>query len=117
MKLYYTPQKGDIIRLCFDPQSGHEQAGWRPGLVISNKTFNAATGFAVVCPITTSNRSYPFHLLIPEYYKTRGVIMVDQAKSLDYIARKARKIEIISKELLHKVMALHEAIFQDDGES
>ena len=48
----YTPEKGDFIVATFDPQSGHEQKGRRPALVISNSLFNKATGFTIVCPIT-----------------------------------------------------------------
>ena len=36
----YVPRKGDLIALTFDPQSGHEQRGRRPALVVSNDLFN-----------------------------------------------------------------------------
>lgn len=110
----FVPQAGDIIKLSFGPQSGHEQSGWRPGLVISNYTFNNATGFAVVCPITNTNRNYPFHVLIPNEFDVTGVIMVDQVKSLDYLKRNSRFVTKVSDKLLEEVMAIHEAIFQDD---
>lgn len=110
----FVPKKGDIVRLSFDPQSGHEQMGWRPGLVISNYTFNEATGFVVVCPITNTDRGYPFHISLPDENKVSGVVMIEQAKSLDYITRKAKYKSEVSKEFLREVMALHEAIFQDD---
>ncbi len=110
----FIPSKGDIVRLSFDPQSGHEQSGWRPGLVISNYTFNKATGFAVICPITNTNRNYPFHVVLSEDSKVSGVIMVEQAKSLDYEVRKAKLMSKVSEVILIEVMALHEAIFQDD---
>jgi mRNA interferase MazF len=58
----YVPEKGDFITLSFDPQSGHEQKGRRPAIVISNFLFNKATGLAIVCPITNTNRNIPFHL-------------------------------------------------------
>ena len=116
VKRIYIPNRGDIIRLSFDPQSGHEQSGWRPGLVISNKTFNQATGFVVVCPITNSNHLYPFHVLLPESNKSTGVIMVDQMKTLDYIARKAKRVDKVSEGIMEEVLALHRAIFMDDGE-
>ena len=48
----YIPKKGDFIALRFDPQSGHEQMGTRPALVVSNTIFNEQTGFAIVCPLT-----------------------------------------------------------------
>lgn len=108
------PQKGDIIRLSFDPQTGHEQSGWRPGLVISNKTFNEATGFCVVCPITNTSRGYPFHVPVTDTPKISGVIMVDQVKSLDYIHRKASLIAKVHPAILEEVMAIYLAIIGDD---
>ncbi|MDA3941569.1 MAG: type II toxin-antitoxin system PemK/MazF family toxin [Spirochaetia bacterium] len=110
----FIPVKGDIIKLSFDPQSGHEQNGWRPGLVISNYTFNNATGFALVCPITNTNRDYPFHILLPEGFEITGVVMVDQVKSLDFIERNARYSTNVPKGFMSEVMAIHAAIFQDD---
>jgi len=57
----YIPEKGDFITLSFDPQSGHEQKGRRPALVISNFIFNKATGLAILCPITNTNRRVRLH--------------------------------------------------------
>lgn len=114
VKEQFIPSKGDLVSLSFDPQSGHEQSCWRPGLVISNYTFNKATGFAVICPITNTNRNYPFHVVLPEDSNVSGVIMVEQAKSLDYEVRKAKLKSKVTSDILLEVMALHEAIFQDD---
>jgi mRNA interferase MazF len=108
----YFPRQGDIIRLNFDPQSGHEQKGWRPGLVISNSAFNRASGFAVVCPITSTNRKYPFHISIPEGSRVSGVVMVDQVKSLDYLARKVRCLGRVDRDFLEEILAIHRAIYQ-----
>jgi len=47
----YVPKKGDFIAVTLDPQSGHEQKGRRPALVVSNTLFNAQTGLAIVCPL------------------------------------------------------------------
>ena len=62
----YIPRKGDFVTLSFDPQSGHEQQGRRPALVVSNDLFNKHAGLAFVCPITNTDRSYPFHLPVPD---------------------------------------------------
>ena len=56
----YVPNKGDFITLSFDPQAGHEQRGRRPALIISNHLFNQATGLAIACPITNTDRKIPF---------------------------------------------------------
>ncbi|RKX83944.1 MAG: hypothetical protein DRP58_07965 [Spirochaetes bacterium] len=110
----FIPAKGDIIKLSFDPQSGHEQKGWRPGLVLSNYTFNNATGFALVCPIINTKRNYPFHVLLPKELEITGVVMVEQVKSLDYSKRNARYVAQIPHNFMKQVMAIHAAIFQDD---
>ena len=89
----YVPEKGDFITLSFDPQSGHEQKGRRPALVISNLLFNRATGLAIVCPVTNTNRNIPFHLPVPSSSSLTGFVMVEQVKSVDYNARKAKFVE------------------------
>jgi mRNA interferase MazF len=83
----YVPEKGDFITLSFDPQSGHEQRGRRPALVISNSLFNKATGLAIVCPITNTDRKVPFHLSVPSASSLTGFVMAEQVKSVDYHAQ------------------------------
>ena len=100
----YVPRKGDFITLSFDPQSGHEQKGRRPALVISNYLFNKHTGLAIVCPVTNADRSIPFHLPVPASSSLTGFVMVDQVKSVDYVARRARLIDKSSRDLLEDVL-------------
>ena len=100
----YVPQKGDFIALSFDPQSGHEQKGRRPALVVSNYLFNKHTGLAIVCPITNTNRNIPFHLSVPTSSSLTGFVMVDQVKSIDYKARKAKFIEKAADELVEDAL-------------
>lgn len=102
----YIPEKGDFITLSFDPQSGHEQKGRRPAIVISNFLFNQATGLAIVCPITNTNRHIPFHLPVPDRSSLTGFIMVEQVKSVDYNARKVKFVEKAPPELVADVIAL-----------
>ena len=105
----YLPKKGNFISLEFDPQTGHEQMGKRPGLVVSNTAFNRKMGFVFICPITNTKRKNRFH--VPVVSKTlTGYIMVDQLKSLDYRARKAQFIEACSEELLQEVLSRIEPI-------
>lgn len=105
----YVPKKGDILVATFDPQSGHEQKGRRPALVISNDLFNRRTGLAVVCPITNTNRGFPFHVPIPASLPVTGFIMVEQVKSIDFSTRRARKIESIPAETLDEVLSILDA--------
>ena len=102
----YVPERGDFITLSFDPQSGHEQKGRRPALVISNFLFNRATGLAIVCPITNTDRNIPFHLPAPNPSSLTGFIMVEQVKSVDYNARKAKFVEKAPLKFVEDVIAL-----------
>jgi mRNA interferase MazF len=106
----YIPQKGDLVVVTFNPQSGHEQKGRRPALVVSNNLFNKHTGFSLVCPITNTDRKYPFHVAISQSTKLAGFIMVDQIKSIDYVTRKIRFVEKASSKVLNEVLSILDAI-------
>ncbi|WP_428357226.1 type II toxin-antitoxin system PemK/MazF family toxin [Methyloprofundus sp.] len=110
----YAPEKGDFIVATFDPQSGHEQKGRRPALVISNSLFNEATGLTIVCPITHTNRNIPFHIDVSEKSSLTGFIMVEQVKSIDYISRRVKFIEKADDEILNEVLSVLDAcIYQN----
>jgi mRNA interferase MazF len=108
----YVPEKGDFITLSFDPQSGHEQKGRRPALVISHFLFNKATGLAIVCPVTNTNRNIPFHLPVPGVSSLTGFVMTEQVKSVDYNARKARFVEKAPSQFVEDVVAVIDACIQ-----
>ena len=105
----YVPEKGDFIAVTFDPQSGHEQRGRRPALVVSNTLFNQQTGLAIVCPITNTDRGYPFHVAITDNPDVRGFVMVEQVKSIDFRARKAKPIGKASDDVLDEVLSILDA--------
>ena len=105
----YIPRKGDLVTLSFDPQSGHEQKGRRPALVISNDLFNRCTGLAMVCPITNTDRKIPFHVAVPSSASLTGFVMVDQVKSVDYKARRVHKIKKGPQALLDEVLGILDA--------
>ncbi|MGB6230193.1 MAG: endoribonuclease MazF [Litorimonas sp.] len=88
----YIPEAGDVVWLSFDPQSGHEQAGHRPALVLSPASYNR-TGLMLCCPMTTRVKGYPFEVPIaPEGTNDPpNVVLSDQVKSLDWRARRARR--------------------------
>ena len=89
----YVPRRGDAIWLNFNPQSGHEQAGRRPALVLSPENYNLKTGLAVLCPITSQIKGYPFEVELPSGLPVKGAILADQVKSLDWRAREAALIK------------------------
>jgi mRNA interferase MazF len=106
---HYVPQKGDFVAVTFDPQSGHEQRGRRPALVVSNDLLNKHTGLCLVCPITSARRDHPFHVSIPEGENVTGVVMVEQVKSIDFRAREAKRIGRAPEQVLDEVLSLLDA--------
>lgn len=83
-------RQGDIVVMDFNPQSGHEQSGRRPAIVLSNDVLNQHSSLALVCPITNTNKKHPFHVELDERTQTTGVILCDQVKMLDLNARNTK---------------------------
>jgi len=100
----YIPERGDFIRLNFDPQAGHEQMESRPALVISHTSFNRKMGFVFVCPVSTTKRKTPFYIRVSQGKKVTGVILADQLRSLDFRVRKAAFITKCPEESLQEVL-------------
>jgi mRNA interferase MazF len=88
----YVPDAGDVVWLDFSPQVGHEQAGRRPAVVLSPKIYNEKAGLAIMCPVTSHVKDYPFEVELPRGLRIRGVILADQVKSLDWRQRRVEKI-------------------------
>jgi len=105
----HIPREGDFISVTFDPQPGHEQKGRRPALVVSNTLFNEQTGLAIVCPLTTTHRGYPFHVAVTRNPDVKGFVMVEQVKSIDYHARQAKSLGKASEDLLDEVLSILDA--------
>lgn len=98
----YIPDRGDIVWLDFSPIRGHEQGGRRPALIISTKKYNAKSGLALVCPITSHVKGYPFEV----EFKTkvaRGAILADQIRGIDWMQRDAEKIGVVSESVITEV--------------
>src|SRR5262245_37915394 len=92
MAAAYVPERGDLVWLQFNPQAGHEQAGRRPALVLSPKSYNRLVGLALFCPITSRIKGYPFEVLLPQGLGVEGAVLCDQLRSLDWRARQAKRI-------------------------
>jgi len=105
----YIPKKGDLVILTFDPSAGHEQQGRRPALIISNEVFNKHVGLAIACPITNTDRNFPFHVKV-ESDNLTGFIMTEQVKSIDYNVRKVKFVERVSDEVMEKVLGIVESV-------
>ncbi len=100
----YVPDRGDLVWLTFDPQAGHGQAGRRPALVLSPKAYNVKAGLALICPVTSQVKGYPFEVALP-MEQVRGVVLADQVRSLDWSARQADNISQVADEVLVEVLA------------
>jgi len=100
----YIPNRGDIVWITFNPQAGHEQAGRRPALVLSPAAYNGKVGLAILCPITSQIKNYPFEVLIPAGLQISGVILSDQVKNLDWKARQAEFVCKLPDSALDKVL-------------
>ena len=86
----YVPERGDLVWITLHPQAGHEQAGRRPAVVVSPRSYNVKVGLGLFCPITSQVKGYPFEVALPAGLPVKGVVLADQVKSLDWRAREAQ---------------------------
>lgn len=111
----YVPSRGDAVWITFNPQAGHEQAGRRPALVVSPASYNGKVGLAVLCPITSQVKGYPFEAMIPSGLKVGGVVLSDQVKSLDWRMRRAEFICKLPRETVSEVIEKLGALLLSDS--
>ena len=91
----YVPDSGDVVWINFNPTRGSEQKGKRPAIVVSPKSYNSVSGLALLCPITSQVKEYPFEVVI-KIKNISGVALVDQIRSVDWRERKIKYIGKIS---------------------
>ncbi len=103
MRRGYIPGAGDLVWLDFSPQTGREQAGRRPALVLSPATYNERAGLIVACPITSQAKGYPFEVALPAGLPIAGVILADHLKSMDWRQRRAEPAGRAPKYVLKQV--------------
>jgi len=108
----YVPNRGDVVWINFDPQAGHEQKGRRPALIDSHRDYNAPSGLALCCPITSRIKGHPFEVPVSPVDGLRGVILCDHVRNVDWRARKARFITQASADCLDDVLAKIEALLR-----
>jgi len=101
----YVPEAGDLVWLTFDPQAGREQAGRRPALVLSPSSYNVKSGLALLCPITSRVKKYPFEVAVPPGLPVSGVALADQIKSVDWLERRAEFITVAGHDLMEEVLS------------
>ena len=100
----WAPKRGDAVWIDLNPQAGSEQAGGRPALVVSPRTYNGKVGLALLCPITNRAKGYPFEVAIPDGLRVTGVILADHLKSLDWRTRKADFIATLPADTVEQVI-------------
>ena len=100
----YSPKRGDVILVDFSPTEGHEQSGFRPALVLSPESYNRPAGLALVYPITSRQKGYPFEVEIPDGYGVSGVILSDCLRNIDWRARCARYVCNLPEEFVSEVL-------------
>lgn len=110
----YVPDRGDVVWLQFNPQAGHEQAGHRPALVVSPKSYNQKVGLALFCPITSHVKGYPFEVVLPRAGRASGAALSDQIKSLDWRVRNAKRISKVPKDVVKEVLAKITTLIKDE---
>lgn len=96
--------RGDVVWISMIPQTGHKQAGRRPALVLSPAAYNGKVGLAILCPITSQVKGYPFEVQLPKGLPVEGVILSDQAKSLDWKTREAEFVCRLPTETVHEAL-------------
>jgi mRNA interferase MazF len=101
----YVPDSGELVWLTFSPQVGREQAGRRPGLVLSPRSYNAKVGLCLVCPVTHRAKGYAFEVVLPEGLPIQGVVLADHVKSADWQGRKSEWIASVPDEVMDEVRA------------
>ena len=101
----YVPQRGDVVWL---------QAGKRPALVLSPSAYNARVGLALLCPITSQRKGYPFEVALPADTKIQGVVLADQVRSLDWRVRRAKRADSVPCAVLDETVAKIRALLEPE---
>ncbi len=100
----YVPQRGDVVWISLNPQAGHEQAGRRPAVIVSPGSYNVKTGLALLCPITSQVKGYPFEVRLSDVQPVTGAVLSDQVKCLDWRARQAELLCTLPPETIDEVL-------------
>ena len=109
----YVPEQGDIILLDFNPTKGHEQAEFRPAVVISNNAFNQNTKLVIVCPITSNEKEFPTHYLLEDSKKVHGSVLCEHIRSIDYESRNLKFVEKTSDNDFLSIITLMNACIEE----
>ena len=97
------PDAGDLVWLDFDPQAGHEQAGFRPAVILSPRFFNLKTSLAYACPVSSKVKGYQFQVVLPPGLAVHGAVLCEHMRSLDWKVRKAQYLGRMPEDVLLEI--------------
>ena len=109
------PMQGDIIKINLNPKKGHEQAGYRPYICLSNKIVSDIANIAIFAPISNTKREYPLYIPLQKT-RTTGSVLLDQLVTIDYNARNFIFVETIPSALLRQILSVTVMVFQPNAE-
>jgi mRNA interferase MazF len=111
-QVFYAPERGDVVLMSFAPASGPTRPGRRPAVVLSPQAYNARVGLALVCPIVTEVKGYPFEVLLPPGSPAEGAVLADQAMSLDWRESRVEKAGDLSASVIAEVVGKLKALLE-----
>ena len=100
-----VPDTGDLVWLSFTPQVGREQAGRRPALVLSPRSYNAKVGLCLACPVTQHAKGYAFEVRLPDGLPVQGVVLAEHINCADWQRRGSDRFASVSADVLDEVCA------------
>lgn len=103
-QIFFTPQRGDVVRVASSIPPYPRPPEFRYFLVLSPQVYNSRVGLALLCPISPDIRGYPFEVLIPPDLPVRGAVLADQAESFDWRSRRAEPICVLPPRAVEEVM-------------
>ena len=106
----YVPDRGDLVWITLNPVAGHEQAGRRPALVLSPKSYNRKSGLCVICPATRQRKGYAFEVASIGPDGVESIVLADHLRNVDWKARRAKKMYRVADKVLATVVAQLEAL-------
>jgi len=112
-QVFFVPERGDVVLVSLpsiagsgrDARPGPRSTGRRAAVVLSPQSYNQRVGLALVCPIVSRITGYPFEVPLPAGLFFAGVILADQAVSLDWHAHRAEKIGALPSGAIEEALA------------
>ena len=99
----YVPSRGDVVWVDLSRRMGREQSGHRPALIVSPESYNRRAELALICPITSRMKGYPFEIGLPHGSHVAGVVLSDHIRSVDWRARQVEPMDRLPAEFVEAV--------------